>query len=329
MNSSSSEREDRKSPVRRDEGRKPSRDEDQGRGRNAEKSRRSDEGHGRGRDAEKSHRSDEGQGRRREEDWQWRRKDDPRGYKGGNKPDPHGQVEVKAMPRPPQKREWTPSEKRAPTGPTSEPPGDWGRKEDQYGDSWSAVTDPLPGAASSSGWQGHQYGQWGQGQWHQWGATGLKLRPGGLSGLKVKMLKTADEVAVLQDWLYCRACQRHFKDTYAYNQHYRDKHQSVAPTAWAAWQRGQQEQEPAEVAASVEELVTPEDSVSRVGLPKRRPRRKGNPDREGGTNCGAIACARKCPGRGRGCGRCGQCGPTGPTEPGSAFGGSKLNHRWP
>ena len=315
MNSSSSEREDRKSPVRRDEGRKPSKNEDQGRGRNAEKSRRSDEGHGRGRDAEKSHRSDEGQGRRREEDW--RRKDDPKGDKDGKKPDPHGQVEVKAMPRPPQKREWTPCEKRAPTGPTSEPPGDWGRKEGQYGDSWSAVTDPLPGAASSSGYEGHYYGQWGQAKWHQWGAHGLKLRPGGTGGLK---LKTAEEVALQEDWLYCRACQRHFKDAYAFNQHYRDKHQSVAPTAWTAWQRGRQQQEPAEPAAYTGRFGV-KGGPSQEAAPQ-----KGEPDREGGTKRGAVACARKSPGRGRGCGRCGQCGPT---EPGSAVGGSKLNHRWP
>ena len=122
--------------MRRDEGRKPSRDEDQGRGRNAEKSRRSDEGHGRGRDAEKSHRSDEGQGRRREEDWHWRRKDDPK-------------VEVKAMPRPPQKRGVDPLREEGPHGPHVRATGRLGPQGGPVWDSWSAVTDPLPGAASS------------------------------------------------------------------------------------------------------------------------------------------------------------------------------------
>ena len=243
MNSSESEREDRKSPVRRDEGRRPRKDEDPGWGRDAEKSRRREED------------------TRRKGDW----KD-----KGGKKLDPDGKVEVKAMPRPPRKREWTPYEKRAPAGPTSEPPGDWGRdwgrhEGQQWGESWSAVTDPLPGGASSSGYEGHYYGQWGPAKWHQWGAQGLKLRPGGTGAGGLE-----------DDWLYCRACQRHFKDQYAFNQHYRDKHQSVAPTAWAAWQRGQK-QEPAMVVEDVvDESVTPQDSVSQVGLPKRQPRRKGS-----------------------------------------------------
>ena len=43
MHSSESERDDRKSPVRRDEGRRPRKDEDQGWGRDAEKSRRREE----------------------------------------------------------------------------------------------------------------------------------------------------------------------------------------------------------------------------------------------------------------------------------------------
>ena len=43
---------------------------------------------------------------------------------------------------------------------------------------------------------------------------------GGTGGLK---LKTAEEVSLQEDWQYCRACQRHFKDEYAFNQHYREQ----------------------------------------------------------------------------------------------------------